>query len=637
MRVLASMAVGLVATVVVTTHLVQVAEPRATEHRVLADDGMSRASQEKPERAEPTPAFLGPELHPDTKVSDATSVRPWFTQGRWWSIFAVSGDGHHLFALAGPPGSWVDTGVLVDDRDAIDIDVVVSGKHLVVVTVGSRSYRREAARVSRFSWNEAQAQWLLDPDFPVEVSDAGVPGGIQVATTDDGRIWLTQLKDRRILLGEVAANGVKVSPFAALPDELAGGDVGSYAFFADHDALHLVWRSATLDQLTSASRLGASWSVVHHEMWGASGSKAIDAAMSGPDHPDAVLVLVPTSLRSRTSNDRAPSVVLVEMAAHRSREAVVAVGEDHLSQPVLVVDPGQDRVSVVGAVEPPRAEPGVPRRPWALTEKRGSVTRLEFSSGRGEVLLEAAQGVSRSLAAPSTITELSGLMVTAIDPVHRSWMTVQQGGLPDGGQPPVPEPSDTASSLVLHDSFESFAPGDSGPSAWYRDGDGPRLASVVDDGGGRALSVVVDPASERSTMCRRLPSWGQQAVTVRAELKAFGDGTSDARLLAVRGPNGYLVEIRRSVKGMVGHLAAAGRVDDLPLPEGGPVVVTLDFRPEKSTVDVSLSLPGSSESKTATIPHLNPFEAGSARLCVGPAPGDPSARVEVADLKVSRR
>ena len=128
---------------------------------------------------------------------------------------------------------------------------------------------------------------------------------------------------------------------------------------------------------------------------------------------------------------------------------------------------------------------------------------------------------------------------------------------------------------MLHDSFEHLAPGNPGPSAWYREEDGLRTAVVSQTGEDRSLVVTNDPATERTTLCRSLPAWGSETITIRAELRTFGVGTADARLLTVKGPNGPLVAVRRSTKGMLGHLGPAGRVDDLPLAAGTPVTVTV--------------------------------------------------------------
>ena len=625
------MALGLMATVAITAHLVNTVRPPAIGDRVSAGfeaSPLTPASMVPPTK--PSAGLIGPALPPNLRSGEVAAVRPWFTQGRWWSIFAVPGDGYHLFALAGPKGPWVDTQVLVDDRTDAKVDVAVSGTQLVVTTVGTRSYRRDAARVSRFSWNDTRRIWVLDPDFPIQVSDAGIPGGVQVAVTDDGQIWLTRLQDGRVLLAHLYADGSSFAPFAPIPGDIASSDVGAYALVADRDLLHLVWRSATRDQLSLASRHDGSWTVIDHTLWGAAGDGQLDAAAAGPARPGVVFVLVPTSLGQRTSNERAPSVVLVEMSPLGSREAVVGVQADRLTRPLLVLDLNRERVSVVAAVAPQRSEAGHAQEPWTFTEKHASFTRPAFGPGSGDVLATSPHVAPRSFVAGASQEPGSGLVVAAIDPDRRSWITAQHGG--ESSQ----ETTSVSSSSLVHDSFEAFPPGDPGPAAWYRQEQGPRSVMIAADGDGRSLAVVTDLGAQRTTVCRALPAWGSAAVTIRTEIRATGTGTADARLLTVRGPKGPLVAIRRSSKGMVGHMTSGGRVDDLLLPDGSALVVTVRIRPDASTAEVRLDVVDTADTTTLTIPYLSPFVAGRGRLCVSPAIGDPTARLEIADLEVTR-
>lgn len=631
LRSLGPLVLGLAATVAITSHLVWGLPTPATRDRVTAEvaappSAVSLLGDPRMHH----PGFEKPTLPPDIRPGDVATVRPWFSHGRWWAIFAVPADGHHLFALAGPRGPWTDTNIQVDDRVEVRIDAVVSGDHLVVAAAGRRSYRRDALRVDRFTWNTEADAWQLDPDYPIEVTDTGMVGEVQLAVTDDQQIWLARLDAGSILLANLDPSGSSSTPFTRLAGGVADTDVGSFALVADHHDLRLAWRSASRDQVSLASGDGTSWSVVDHQMWGAAGTGAIDAAVAGSDRPGTVFLLVPTSLAGRTSNDRAPSVVLVDLTGEVVAESVVAVAEDRLTDPVLVMAPEDGRVSVVAAVGPERAEPGAVTGPWTATEKQASITHPAFPPGSGEVLVESSDVVHGSLLAPTTVTSRSGLVVALIDPRRRSWITAQQAGSS------AEETAVAASSVVLHDSFEGLAAGSVGPASWFREEDGPRSTMVVEHGVGRALTVAVDPTAKRTTACRSLPMWGSEPITIRAEVRAIGAGTSDARLLTVRGPNGVLVAVRRSDKGMVGHLAPGGRVDEAPLAAGNPVVITVRIDPTATSAVLKLDVVGADDTLRSTIPYLTTFARGSARVCVSPAVGDPAARIEVADLTVTR-
>jgi len=122
----------------------------------------------------------------------------WFNDGRWWASMYDSTSGtYHIWWLnrSASPETWVDTGVVIDNRPTSRADTLWDGHHLYVASAVFASNNTSAttgipARLYRFSYNSAQRTYTLDAGFPVNIDNTSS----ETITLDEdttGRLWAT--------------------------------------------------------------------------------------------------------------------------------------------------------------------------------------------------------------------------------------------------------------------------------------------------------------------------------------------------------------------------------------------------------------------------------------------------------------
>lgn len=578
--------------------------------------------------------FTSPARPTGVDPDSGGSRRLWFAEGRWWAVLVdpVS-RAHHIWTLTGFDGPWVDTGVVVDDRDFARPSVVWTGTRLIVTSSGPRDYRSHALRVSRFAWNAAGDRWEREPDFPVEVTSGG-GGGTQVAVGADGRVWLARLDGARILIARSDVTNLSYTAFGPLAGGLAGADVGGFSLSADGPVLRLVWRSLSTDRLTIATGDGTTWATDVRSIYGVGGTGSVQVRPAGPARPGALLVLATTTLAARGSNDRDPSIILASVTAKAADISVVAIAADRLSNAEMVIDEDAGEVHVVMSAGPPDPLSGAAVEPWAVTQKVARVVDPAFGTGQGLIVLRNPTGPYATPAVPESMGDASGLLVVASGPDLGYWMSAQQGG-PAPGAPPPPG---AGNATLVHDTFDQRALGAGAPSAWFASGKEALSAEMVGEGsgGGRSLAFTNPDGGPAATACRALPASGGRPVTVRADLRADGLGSSDTRVLTVKGPAGTLASVRITRKSVIGFSGPDGRVERGLVSDSTPLRVTVridpaanvaDIRVERAAGGVLVDAPGQ--------PLLSAPGSGADEVCFTPAPGNAGARLVLADLLVT--
>ncbi|CAN5431869.1 hypothetical protein BH10ACT1_BH10ACT1_22650 [soil metagenome] len=558
----------------------------------------------------------------------ASTRRTWFAAGRWWAVLGGGPDGSlHIWALSGSAGPWIDTGLVVDDRPFAQPWVQWTGDTLLITTSGDRDYRSHGLRASRYSWDAERQTWSRAADFPVQVTEAGVPG-TQVVVDGQGRAWMARLDGDRLLVAHSDAQNLSYTPFAPLPDGLAATDVGGFSLAADEAGLHLAWRSVTTDRLTVASGTDGAWKAETHTVYGVGGRGTVDAVPAGPDRPGELVVLVSSSLPQRGSNDQDPSLLVLDVRGDEVVTSVAAVSVDHLRSPRLVVDADAGRVHVVAVADPLDTTTGYS----TVVDKAADLSDLAFPGGNGSVLLRAKIGSFATPSVPSQIGGGSGLLVVASGDDVLEWRTAQVGG------PKKPAATGAAPDATLvHDTFDQRRAGDPPPLGWYAGGKQPLTASIVGSpAGGRGLSVTDADGVDPPSACREVPATAATRVVVRAVVRPTALGTSDVRLLTVKGAGGSLASVRLTRKGLLGYSSPGGRVDQGPVPTGSTLRVTVVIDRGRRSADISVAIDGGATVfAVAAQPLLAAPGAGPDEVCFAPPPGGAGASLVLDDLLVT--
>jgi hypothetical protein len=128
-----------------------------------------------------------------TEESRATAQKPeskaWYHDGRWWAtLYSRLLDEHTIHYLERVTETWVDTGVLIDERELSRQDVLWDGQKLYMV-----SRHDTGSRLLRFGYDAAAGTHTLDPGFPVGVASGEIES-LTIAKDSTGRLWIAYVQ-----------------------------------------------------------------------------------------------------------------------------------------------------------------------------------------------------------------------------------------------------------------------------------------------------------------------------------------------------------------------------------------------------------------------------------------------------------
>jgi hypothetical protein len=195
--------------------------------------------------------YVGPNY---TGTSAPTAEKPqsklWYNDGYWWgSLFDRVSTDYTIHRLNPATQTWVNTGVLIDERYQSHMDVLWDGTHLYVASAGpSATSSSQSARLYRFSYNAANDTYTLDPGYPV----TPVTGGMEAIVMDQdslGRIWITYTRNNSVwVVHTVAGTGSWVAPYV-IPtpgaNNLTADDISAVVTFGAN--IGVIWGNQNED------------------------------------------------------------------------------------------------------------------------------------------------------------------------------------------------------------------------------------------------------------------------------------------------------------------------------------------------------------------------------------------------------
>ena len=132
---------------------------------------------------------------PAPSISDPSQDKPqskvWYNDGWWWAgLFNVSDEKYHIYRLDLASHTWIDTNVVIDDRNSSQADYLWDGTSLYVASINDAG----AIKIFHLTYNVSTNSYAHDPAFTVAgVAGVDVGTGIEsvtLAKDSTGRLWI---------------------------------------------------------------------------------------------------------------------------------------------------------------------------------------------------------------------------------------------------------------------------------------------------------------------------------------------------------------------------------------------------------------------------------------------------------------
>jgi hypothetical protein len=545
-----------------------------------------------PGPSEPTPAQwqLGITTGDDVAYDPATLRSPtaganqakvWRADGTWWATMVAAGTQELRIARLDPTsGRFVDTGTVVDERARVGAAVAWDGDRLAVLTAGDRPTESSAARITTFRLDARTRRYVIDPDVPITLTDAGV---ISPTIVRDGRgvLWFAAVKDDHLLVRHSVGDDRHWSPdlSGALGADVTttrtasllwnGGQTTlAWSRTGDSDLLVATHADADADgrwtpdsvpveglrDAPGALSLAAATASAGSRLFVA--FEAGEVANAGALAPGAVVVTrAPdgtwaTAQLGRTKDHlRTPTIAVDEtngilLAIAATSDGGIVVKPSRLDRPSFDVGAG---IAVVGAPGDPASAPSIATGPADLTEGL-LVLASDDTAGRYRHAMIALKPAGPASPEPSS----SG------SPTPSSSGSVAPSGSPAPSTSPTPSGAAPAPVVLRIDAFDAWADGTAPPTWTASDesgGTGSLAIVAIRSDANRSLRITTTSRVGSVRACTSAPPTATGTLTVTSLVRVDRLGTSDTTIASVRGPGGEAASLRITRHGLLAWYA----------------------------------------------------------------------------------
>ena len=358
----------------------------------------------------------------------------WWNAGSWWGVlFDSVSQTHHIFRLNRATETWVDTGVLVDNRPKSRADVLWDGQHLYVAShlFASSSAAAAAgnpARLTRYSYDSVSGSYRLDAGFPVDISGYSSET-LTIDKDSTGRIWASWTLGSQVYVNKTEGSDTTWGTPSVLPVNGATGlssdDISAVVAFGGNK-IGVMW---------SNQAASAMYFAEHNDADPANTWQTSRTAVQGPNQADdhinlkalegdpqgRVFAAVKTSLDDAGAS--APQIFVLnrDPATGNWSSAVFGRVSDCHTRPVLVLD-SQHSVLHVFATAP---DSGCPFAGSAGTifEKTSPMSTISFPLGRGTPVIRdpSSPNMNNVTTTKQSVTDATGIVVMASDDVTKKY------------------------------------------------------------------------------------------------------------------------------------------------------------------------------------------------------------------------
>jgi hypothetical protein len=366
--------------------------------------------------------------------ADPTSSKPeskvWFNDGFWWaSMYRSTASAFTIHRLSGT--TWVDTGVLIDDRETSHQDVLwdqTAGKLYVGSHIFSTSPASgNPARLYRYNYNAGSDTYSLDGGFPQTINDWRTET-LVIDKDSTGQLWATWTRGNAVWVNRTTNGdqnwGAEFQP-AGTTGSMTSDDISTIVAFGGNK-IGLMWSR----QNGSPDSFGFA---IHQDSdsdttWGATtavyagNNFADDHINLKADPAGNLFAVVKTSLTS------GPNVVVLRRSTGGTwTDATFSTGQGTMTRGVLAIDTTNNLLHVFATA---------PEADGTIYEKTSPLSSLSFAGGLGTQFIrdDSANDLNNPTTTKQAVNSTSGVLVVAgHETLNEYWWNLD----PLGGGPPT--------------------------------------------------------------------------------------------------------------------------------------------------------------------------------------------------------
>jgi PKD repeat protein len=370
----------------------------------------------------------------------ATGEKPesklWWNDGAWWGVlFHNASQSYHIFRLDRTQQTWIDTNTLVDNRPNSRADTLWDGQHLyisshVFATSSTTVAAGKPARLYRYRYDSTSKAYVVDPGFPVAISDYSSET-LTIDKDTTGTIWATWVQGPQVYMNRTTGGDATWGTPFALPaqgaDTLQSDDISAVAAFGGNKT-GVMWSNQTVS---------AMYFAVHRDGDPATTWELSRTAVQGPNSADDhinlkalqgdaaghVFAAVKTSLDDAGASSSAPQILVLDrdpITGDWSSAPFGRISDCH-TRPILMLD-SQRQVLHVFATAP---DSGCPFSGSAGTifEKTSPMSNISFPLGRGTPVMRdvGSPNLNNATSSKQSVTDATGLVVMASNDVTKRY------------------------------------------------------------------------------------------------------------------------------------------------------------------------------------------------------------------------
>jgi hypothetical protein len=355
----------------------------------------------------------------DQDNNRATASKPesklWYVDGIWWAtLYSLAGSAHRIHAYDPVMESWIDTGVVVDERALSRQDALWDGTKLYMVSRFAGPPGQN--RVLRYSYHPDTVRWSLDAGFPVDVPGGGTESAT-IAKDSTGMLWITYTLGRTVFVSHTTGSDTQwAAPFAvpigSAGTGLASDDIaavvalnGSIGVFWSHQPKETDYFAVHTDGRTPTDP--AAW---HLEI-AAAGDRVADDHFNLKVAPDGRLFAAVKTSRTGDS-DTLVGLLVRSAAGSWSPLHTVTVGEFSPTRPQCLIDPVARRVYVFYS-----------KNTSGIHYKVSDTDTIAFPTGKGTPLIDSPEitDINNPTTTKQTVSAESGIVIVAASPMANSY------------------------------------------------------------------------------------------------------------------------------------------------------------------------------------------------------------------------
>ena len=399
---------------------------------------------------------------PSRPTGEKPESKLWFNDGIWWATLCNDAKKeNHIYRYNLTDHSWIDTGVVLDDRGSTRADTLWDGQHLYVASHKFSPNGQPDAneskwgRLYRYSYDATGQTYALDAGFPINIT-RGKSETLTVAKDSVGRLWVTYVENQQVMvnhsLGEESTWG---EPF---PLPVNGATNLTY-----DDISAVVGYDGQTGIMWSNQNDGSMYFAWHVDGAPASEWQSLAVYAPLPDGADDHINIKALSndpagklfAAIKTSNSKGQEPLVMLLVCHQGSctsatdwtAHTVSRVSDEQTRPIVLIDE-ENRDIYVFARTPSEANRDVRH----INFKKSSLDNIQFDDGPGQPIIQSALDVKINdvTSTKQALDNNSGMLVLASDKYTRyyayNYIDLSNDALPPTPVPTIPPPTATPGS-----------------------------------------------------------------------------------------------------------------------------------------------------------------------------------------------